>query len=246
MAGASAMELLMSRGALCVLATVLAILVPRTMAALEGEPDGPSDGATIFGQLERANELRAASLSSYWSTRRYSVFEPGHEADAELVVSMQFVAPSTKSFTPVSARGVGWIQKRVFGRLMEAETQAAAGKDHADSAITSANYTARLVGTDQLRGRDCWVLSLEPKRRDKYLFTGKAWIDKGDVAIARLEGEPAKSPSFWVVRAPFVREYQRVDQFWLPLQDETHSYIRFAGEYVFRIQYADYQITSYR
>jgi hypothetical protein len=85
-----------------------------------------------------------------------------------------------------------------------------------------------------------------PRRRDKYLFIGKAWIDKEDFAIARLEGEPAKSPSFWVVRAPFVREYQRVDRFWLPRQDETRTEIRFAGPYVLRIQYADYQINAKR
>jgi hypothetical protein len=90
------------------------------------------------------------------------------------------------------------------------------------------------------------VLMLLPKRRDKYLFSGTAWIDQEDLAIARLEGEPAKNPSFWIVRAPFVRDYQRVDQFWLPLQDETRSHIRFAGEYVLRIQYADYQITALR
>jgi hypothetical protein len=52
------------------------------------------------------------------------------------------------------------------------------------------------------------------------------------------------SPSFWVLKAPFVRQYQRIQEFWLPLQDETHSQIRFAGEYVVRIDYADYHLTT--
>ena len=172
------------------------------------------------------------------------MFEPGHDSNAELLVSMQFVAPSTKTFTTIDVHGVGWINRRVFVRLMEAETQAATGKDRTDSAITPTNYDAQLVGSDRLASRDCYVLALAPKRRDKYLFVGRAWIDKEDFAIARLEGEPAKSPSMWVVHAPFVREYQRVDRFWLPLQDETHTEIRFAGPYVLRIQYADYHITS--
>ena len=34
------------------------------------------------------------------------------------------------------------------------------------------------------------------------------------------------SPSFWVLRAPFTREYQRIDGFWLPWRDETHSLCR--------------------
>jgi hypothetical protein len=236
----------MIRFAIAVLAAVFAVQSLPAEAPPHHDAGLALDGRMIFDRLQRANDARAAALASYLSTRRYSVFEPGHDADAELVVSMQFVAPSTKTFKTVAVRGVGWIHQRVFNQLMNAEVQAAGGKDHADSAITSANYEARFVRADRLRGRDCWVLALEPKRRDKYLFSGTAWIDQEDVAIARLEGEPARSPSFWVVRAPFVRDYQRVDEFWLPLQDETRSHIRFAGDYVLRIQYADYQITALR
>lgn len=224
-------------------AVVAASLIHAPAARANDDADTPPDAAAIFEHLQQANAERAAALQSYLSRRRYAVFEPNHEPDAELVVSSRYIAPSTKTFETISTRGVGWIHRRVFKGLMSAEQEAAAGKDKADSAITSANYDVRLVGTDSQRGRDCYVIALTPKRRDKYLFVGKAWIDTQDFAIARLEGEPARSPSFWVVRAPFVREYQRVDRFWLPLKDETHSQIRLAGEYILRIDYADYQIT---
>src|SRR5205814_96578 len=231
---------------LCLLSVILVLRTVGRTAPARAEPGTPRDASAIFERVEQANARRDAALESYLSTRHYTVFEPGHESDAELLVSMQFVAPSTKTFKTLAVHGVGWIHRRVFGRLMEAEAQAAAGKDKAGSAITSANYQAQLIGSGRLADRDCYVLSLAPRRRDKYLFVGKAWIDKEDFAIARLEGEPAKSPSFWVVRAPFVRQYQRVDRFWLPLKDETHTEIRFAGEYVLRIQYADYKITAKR
>lgn len=237
----------MIRVAIGVLAIVLA-MSPRDPAALAvGDQTSASrDASAIFARVQQANALRDAALESYLSTRRYSVFEPGHDSDAELLVSMRFVAPSTKTFKTIAVHGVGWIHRRVFGRLMEAEAEAARGRDKANSAITPANYQARLLGSESLSGRECYVLALVPRRRDKYLFTGKAWIDKEDFAIARLEGEPSRSPSFWVVRAPFVREYQRVDRFWLPRQDETRTEIRFVGPYVLRIQYADYQINAKR
>jgi len=225
-------------------AVVAASLVHAPAARANDEANAPPDAAAIFERLQQANAERAAALQSYLSRRRYAVFEPNHEPDAELVVSSQYIAPSTKTFETISTQGVGWIHRRVFKGLMNAEREAAAGKDKTDSAITSANYDVQLVGTDSQGGRDCYVITLTPKRRDKYLFVGKAWVDKQDFAIARLEGEPARSPSFWVVRAPFVREYQRVDRFWLPLKDETHSQIRLAGEYILRIDYADYQITA--
>jgi hypothetical protein len=237
----------MTRVALGLL-TVLLALQPREPVAVpvDSKSGAARDAAAIFERLQQANAQRDAELESYVSTRRYSVFEPGHDSDAELYVSMQFVAPSTKIFKTLAVNGVGWIHRRVFGRLMAAEAEAAGGPDKANSAITPANYQSELLGSDSLSGRDCYVVSLVPRRRDKYLFVGKAWIDKEDFAIARLEGEPAKSPSFWIVRAPFVREYQRVDRFWLPRQDETRSEIRFAGPYVLRIQYADYQINAKR
>jgi hypothetical protein len=237
----------MTRVALGLFAVLLAAPPQPPIVMTAGTPAaGSRDVSAIFERLQAANAVRDAALESYLSTRRYSVFEPGRESDAELLVSMQFVAPSTKTFKTIDVHGVGWIQRRVFGRLMEAEAQAAGGMDKTNSAITPANYEGQLLGTESLSGRECYVLSLAPRRRDKYLFIGKAWIDKQDFAVARVEGEPAKSPSFWIVRAPFVREYQRVERFWLPRQDETRTEIRFAGLYILRIQYADYQINTKR
>jgi hypothetical protein len=222
------------------------LMAVECLARVPSDPPlavGPS-GSEIFAQVEQANAVRDAELRSYVSTRQYTVLEPGHAPDAELVVSMQFVAPSTKTFGKASEQGVGWIHKRVFHGLMNAEQEAAAGKEKADSALSPANYSAQLVGDDQYQGRDCYVLALQPKRENKYLLTGKVWIDKGDFAIARIEGDPVKSPSFWVERAHFVREYQRIGKVWLPLLDQTQCRIRFVGEYMLRISYFDYRITA--
>lgn len=220
------------------------ILAGASNAWAQTEPGAAmaARGADIFARVAEANAQRDAQLQSYLSTRQYSVLEPGHEPDASLIVSMEFVAPSTKTFSTASAEGVGWIDRRVFRGLMNAEQQAAAGRDKADSAVTPANYSAQLVGDDRYEGRDCFVLALQPKKDNKYVFTGRAWIDKEDFAIARLEAEPVKSPSFWVQRAHLVREYQRVGGFWLPLTDETVCRIRFAGDYILRIRYFEYRV----
>src|SRR5437870_11423219 len=37
-----------------------------------------------------------------------------------------------------------------------------------------------------------------PKRKDKYLIEGQVWIDAADFGIARVQGAPAKRPSFWL------------------------------------------------
>ena len=225
--------------------TLVAQAPPVAETAASEAVAAPVTATEIFERVQRASADRAAALVSYTSTRHYAVIDPGqpgHEPDAEMVVSMAYVAPSTKSFKTVSSKGVGWIHRRVFGGLMNAELDAAAGKQKVDSSITPANYSAQLMGTEERNGRECYVLALTPRHANKYLFVGRIWVDKEDAAIARVEGEPAKSPSFWVLKAPFVREYQRIGGFWLPARDETHSQIRFAGEYILRVQYADYEI----
>jgi hypothetical protein len=42
-----------------------------------------------------------------------------------------------------------------------------------------------------------------------------------------------KRPSFWIAREEFVRQYQKIDGFWLPQRDETLVHVRLYGTKVF-------------
>jgi outer membrane lipoprotein-sorting protein len=198
----------------------------------------------IFSRLEKENMIRAVKLRSYSSVRRYSVFEKDKAADSEIKVRMDYVSPSTKKFRVLSQRGAGWIDRWVFRSLLRAELAAAEEKSKTASAITSANYETKLIGEAQDRGHDCYLLELHPKRRSEFLIQGKIWVDKREFAIVKLEGEPAKSFSFWVTRAHLVREYQKVGDFWLQQKDETHAWIRLVGQYIMQIEYGDYEING--
>ena len=52
-------------------------------------------------------------------------------------------------------------------------------------------------------------LTRVPKRSDKYLFRGRVWVDAEDFAVARVEGQPAKSPSFWTRSVHFAQQYHK-------------------------------------
>ena len=77
------------------------------------------------------------------------------------------------------------------------------------SRITSDNYTFRLIEAGSLDGRTAYVIEAIPKREDKSLFRGRIWVDAEDYALARVEGEPAKNPSFWTRKVHFVQQYQK-------------------------------------
>ena len=194
----------------------------------------------IFSELMRRNDLRNAELRSYTVERSYAVTDPKGKVHAQKSVRLDYRAPDTKSFVTISEKGSPVVRGLVLNRLMESETEAASGKSHRDSSITAANYTFSLLGEQDLGGNHCFVVQATPKRRDKYLFEGKVWIDAQDYAVVQIVGHPAKKLSFWVDKADFVRRYQKIGGFWLPLKDETSVHVRLYGTKILTIDHERY------
>ncbi len=66
-----------------------------------------------------------------------------------------------------------------------------------------------MIETEPFDGRMAYVIEAIPKREDKSLFRGRIWVDTEDYALARVEGEPAKNPSFWTRKVHFVQQYYK-------------------------------------
>jgi hypothetical protein len=207
-------------------------------------PEATPEG--IFTELMRHNEQRNAELRSYSEMRSYSVTDPTGRVHAEAVVRLDYRAPDAKSFVPISEKGSAVVRHLVLNRLMESEIDAAAGKSHRDSTINPANYTFRLLGEQDLGGNRCFVVQAIPTRKDKYLFDGKVWIDSQDYAVVQIVGHPAKKLSMWVDKADFVRRYQKIGGFWLPLKDETSVHVRLYGSKILTIVHQSYTINEVR
>ena len=84
------------------------------------------------------------------------------------------------------------------------------------------------------------VLEIKPKRKEKYLFQGRIWIDAEDYALVRAEGSPAKNPSFWTKATHFVQIYQKKGTLWFPLSTRSVTEARIFGRTDVNIQYFDY------
>ena len=89
-----------------------------------------------------------------------------------------------------------------------------------------------------------YVLIVEPRRKDKFLYCGRIWVDAEDFAVVRLEAEPAKNPSFWTKNSEVEQVYTKVSNFWLPARNHSITTIRLGGRAELTIQYNNYQITS--
>jgi len=202
-------------------------------------PMGLTGDDIIRKMLER-NRLRNEQLQRYSAARTYEIRNLEGKLAAQAVVRVDYEAPDKKTFNKTSEKGSGIVRHLVFDRLIQSEGETSAGREHHNSAITTTNYTFLLVGEEEAGAYHCFVLEATPKRKDKYLFEGKIWIDAEDFAIVKIAGHPAKKPSFWINRADFVRQYQKIDGFWLPYRDETSVEVKVYGRRVFTIDHQQY------
>jgi len=219
--------------------------VPESQSGLAAPLEPLRSGVAadqLFNELDAHNQLRKSALHDYIAVRTYQVIDIKGKVHAEEVGRMEFRAPDQKMFVVMSESGSGLIRHRALNPLISSEIEAAAGKQHHDSSITSANYSLDLIGEQQVGPYRCFVARAIPKREDKYLFEGKLWIDVDDYAVVRIEGHPARRPSFWIQRADFVREYQKIDRFWLPKKDQTLVQVRLYGKKVLTITHQSYVV----
>ncbi len=211
------------------------------------EPPRPDINETrLFTELLAHNELRNAALQGYTELRTYEVTDMTGKVRAQESGQMEYRTPDKKTFVTTSESGSGLVRRLALNPLIASEIEAASGKQHHDSSITPTNYTFELLGEQQVGPYHCFVVRAMPKRPDKYLFEGKVWIDTEDYAIVRIAGHPAKKLSFWIERADFVREYQRIDGFWLPKKDETFVMVRMYGQKVLTINHQNYSVAGAR
>src|SRR5260370_7737743 len=183
-------------------------------------------------------------MKEYTARRTYQVVDLKGKVHAEEIGRMAVHAPDKKAFVVTSESRSGIVRRMALNQLISSEVEAAAGEEHRDRAISSENYSLELIGEQQIGPHHCFVAQALPKRKDKYLFEGKLWIDVDDYAVVRIEGHPAKRPSFWIQRADFVRQYQKIGSFWLPQRDATVVQVRMYGKKVLTIDHQDYDVTA--
>jgi hypothetical protein len=183
---------------------------------------------------------RQSSIYGYAGMRRYVLDSRNAKVHAEMLVHVKGDQDGTKHFQIISEDGWKPAGIRVFRRMLELESETSEPELRATSRFNSANYEFEMIGTEIVSGRKAYVLTVRPKRKDKYLFDGRIWVDAQDYALARAEGTPAKNVSFWTKTTRFVQVYQKNGPLWFPLSMKSVTEARFLGTTDVNIDYFDY------
>ena len=202
----------------------------------------------VVDNLVRRNQERAQAMLHSEATRVYRLVYHGLPSDrvAEMTVQATYDRPSSKEFTVVSQSGSKLIANHVFKKLLESEKEASQPSMSAKIQLNRDNYNFVLIGYEASKTGGQYVLRVDPKKGSKYAYRGQVWVDGSDFAVTRIEAEPAENPSFWTKKSEIHHEYGKVQGFWLPLRNESVSYIRLGGRATLTIEYKDYSVTAAR
>ena len=194
--------------------------------------------------LVQMNIHRSQTLHGFQGTRIYRVEYQGFPGtrSAEMIVAVKYLSPGRKEFSIQSATGSKLIIDKVFKKLLEAEKEALDAEIQRRSALNGDNYLFTLVAYDRTPTGSTYVLKVEPRTNDKFLYRGRIWVDGKDFAVTRLQAEPAKNPSFWTKNSEIEQVYRKVGDFWLPARNRSISTIRLGGRAELTIDYNDYTI----
>lgn len=225
--------------------TLRATLLPLIGFGLAGQDiPSPLTVEQVVDRLVRAEESRVAALGGYTGMRRYHFENKRVNKRAEVVVRLNCANDGTKTFEVVSESGSAFVRSRVLRKMIETEIKSSRKGDREQSRILPANYDFRLIGTDVSEGRPAYLLNVIPKTKNKFLIQGRVWVDAEDYAITRIEGRPAKNPSFWIKSVKIVHRYGKTGRFWLPVMNSSWADARIFGPTDVTIDFSEYVVSD--
>lgn len=195
---------------------------------------------TVIARMLAHNAQRQTQIAGYRGMREYVLENQRWHKRAEMLVRVKGDADETKHFDVVSEMGWKAAQKHVLRKVLESEAEASSAAIRNETRLSSENYEFRMMTTTLLSDRMAYVIEVVPKRRNERLFEGKIWIDAQDYALERVEGKPAKNPSFWITSVHFVHTYQKSGSFWFPASTESVTDVRVFGATSLTIRYYNY------
>lgn len=198
----------------------------------------------VVDNLEHKNAERAKNLVHSESVRIYHLAYRGFPGDreAEMTVQASYDSPATKQFKVLFQSGSKIILDRVFKKLLESEQESTRPEINAQTRLDRENYEFSLLNYEPTDDR--YVLQVTPKKKSKFVYRGTIWVDGKDFAVTRIEAEPAQNPSFWTKKSEIRHEYRKIQNFWLPVKNQSISYIRLGGRATLTIEYKDYRLTA--
>lgn len=229
-----------------------AFVLHSLMAAIavgQGEQAGTNPNASapappINSLVRRMQDAQegARPQVAYQEIRKYRLFPSNNSnAASEVVAEVDFRMPSTKNYSIQQSTGSGRAEE-VVRHILHHEARAAAEGQHVpDSAVTGRNYDFSYLGQGEVDGQPCYLVQLTPRRKDKNLIAGTAWVDSRSFLIRQLEGDLVKSPSWWIKKVHVKLNFGDVAGTWVQTAVWALADVRVFGSHTLTSELVDHR-----
>ncbi len=144
----------------------------------------------------------------------------------------------TITFHVLGFTGDNTVKTEVIARYLKAEIDSA--QTGSEVAVTPENYKFKYKGTEDFHGRVAYVLHVSPRHKKVGLFKGELWLDAQTYMPVRESGSFVKTPSMFLKKMQFVRDYELQDGVSVPQRLESKAEVRFIGPVELNINYLRY------
>ncbi len=232
---------------LCAL-IVLGLLTPATEVAVDrpetliisGLADTQAEreseqALTRYLQASRRNLIRGVSMMAHFAGRL-----PKMQKSATLDARRRITKEGTIIYEPTERQGDSTVQKELIVRFINGEMENS-GKENSKVAISAENYKFKYKGIRDRDGRQAYVFEVNPRKKREGLFKGEIWIDTDTALPVREVGRFVKSPSVFLKKVDFTRDYAIKEGVAVPQTMEINSQTRFWGMAELAIQYSEFR-----
>jgi hypothetical protein len=224
------------RWAVPVLTTVL---LPVSLAWGQQPVNGKDALPFVLQSMERAQAQLQLPRNV---VREYHLGSPASiSSDSEVVVELDLNPPGRYT---IQRRFGSMRAEYVVKNVLQHEMELVHSSQRAQAAaITAQNYDFQYLGTAVLNGRSCYLLQISPKREQPELIRGHVWVDQHSFLIRRLEGDLAKSPSWWVKNVHLDITFSDFRGTWIQTEMQAVADVRCFGTQKLTSQVLDYNRT---
>lgn len=222
------------------ISVVLFLFCFLATAAMWAQQAAAPDINTILSRMEQAQAESHAHMSPYSVTREYKFFgDDQQHAKSQVLAKVDFAPPNQKNYTIEKSSGSGQGEK-ITRKVLDHEKSMTKGDE--SGALNRQNYDFSYLRCESINGRRAYVLQLLPKRNEKNLIKGLAWVDAETFHPLKVEGEPMKSPSWWVKSVTYSFTFGQVADMWLQTGMQADANVRLLGRHTMVARDVNYQL----
>lgn len=214
------------------LALVASFVVLERPAA--GEP-GSAVASTIVDRFVAASEAQKKRMGGASMEVDIEAEVPKLRKKGRLHALRKVSQLGRITFDALRFEGDRSIKNEVIARYLATDTD---DRDRSDLAIIPANYKFKYKGMVEAGGRIAHAFQVSPRKKKVGLFRGDLWIDGETFLPLREAGRFVKSPSVFLKKVEFARDYDIQDGVAVPRRLESTVETRLVGKAILSVAYS--------